>query len=114
MPFLTPEAMRDTYIYLVRLRPFCRWNMPPASEVVFLVTRSNKYHGDCLLLIGGNHRIRLSSRFIKRTFSLVEIMAHEMVHIKCNREGVRGDHGPIFQKYAKQVYLWHGFDPGTF
>ena len=41
-------------------------------------------------------------------------MAHEMVHAKCDAEGVRAEHGAEFKRRAALVCKYHGFDPKTF
>ena len=110
---LTPELMASAYSWLLLTPPFSRWTMPECNTVQFIVTRSRKAHGDHLF-VNGVHRIRMSAHSIQRTFALIETMAHEMVHVVCDRDGVKGEHGPIFRKRAALVCEWHGFDPGLF
>ena len=110
---LTPALMESTYAWLLLTPPFSRWGMPECNTVQFIVTRSRKAHADHLLICGA-HSIRMSSHSIKRTFALIETMAHEMVHIVCDRAGVKGEHGPAFRKRAALVCKHHGFDPGLF
>ena len=110
---LTPDLLRASYDFLRETPPFKRWGLPPGESVTFKVTRSVKTQGDHLLH-DGKHTIRASSRKVGHTASLVALMAHEMVHVVCDREGVRSEHGAPFRKRAAAVCRYHGFDPAEF
>lgn len=110
---LTPDLLRATYDFLRHTPPFKGWVLPPGHEVRFRITRSRSVQGDHLLE-GGVHTVRVSCRKTGNTYVLVELMAHEMVHIMCDREGVRSERGSRFIRLAKTVCRHHGFDPKNF
>ena len=110
---LTPGLLRASYNFLCETPPFKRWCLPLGRDVEFKVTRSRKTQGD-QLLFRGFHTIRVSSRKVGYTASLMAFMAHEMVHVVCDREGVRSEHGAAFRKRAAAVCRYHGFDPAEF
>jgi hypothetical protein len=110
---LTPDLLRASYNFLRATPPFKSWGLPPGEGVKFRVTRSRKTQGDHLLL-NGAHTIRVSCVKVGYTASLLALMAHEMVHVVCDREGVRSEHGASFKKRAATVCRYHGFDPAEF
>jgi len=110
---LTKELLRGTYDFLRLTPPFKKWKLPPGELVDFRVTRNATVHGDHLLR-KGQHRIRVSSKKVGATRTLLELMAHEMVHVKCDREGVRSEHGAAFKRAARTVCRYHGFDEACF
>ena len=110
---LTPALLRATYDFLRQTPPFKNWVLPPGCEVRFRVTRSRTVQGDHLFE-GGVHRVRVSQHKTGSTHTLVELMAHEMVHVVCDREGVRSEHGGRFRRLANTVCRYHGFDPKLF
>ena len=106
---LTPEILRAAYEYLRACPPFNRWKLPQADEVEFHVTRHTDRRGDCEATVDG-HCVRISAALIGRTSSLMETLAHEMIHVRLDRKGVRSHHGRDFQRCAAQVCRYHGFD----
>ncbi len=111
---LTPALMEATYEYLRATPPFSRWRLPHADDIEFRVTRHRDRHGQCVT-DGDRHIIVASEIKIRRTHSLIELMAHEMVHVHCHRQGeMRAEHGAVFRRHAATVCRYHGFDPGTF
>ena len=110
---LTPALLRATYDFLRQTPPFKRWNMPPGDEVKFHVTRNLEVQGDHLLN-ARIHTIRVSRQKTGTTRVLIELMAHEMVHVKCDAEGIRSEHGREFHRRAALVCRYHGFDPRNF
>jgi len=110
---LTPALLEATYEFLRRTPPFHKWNLPPGEVVTFKVTRNAHVQGDHLL-VKGKHTIRASSKKTGNTHNLIELMAHEMVHAKCDLEGVRAEHGAEFKRAARAVCKAHGFDEKNF
>jgi hypothetical protein len=110
---LTPEILAASYGFLRATPPFCRWKLPPADVVEFRVIRNRKIHGDHSLY-EGRHRIRISEGAVAHTDTLVLSMAHEMIHVKLDSEGVKSEHGSDFHRLAKLVCKYHGFDPKMF
>lgn len=111
---LTPDILRAAYEYLRATPPFRRWKLPPADEVEFHVTRHLDRTGDCETAGGHEPVIRISAALIGWTGSLMTTMAHEMVHVHLDRNGVRAHHGADFRRCAAQVCRHHGFDPKMF
>lgn len=110
---LTKELLRGTYDFLRLTPPFKKWKLPPGEIVIFKVTRSPTVTGDHLLY-KGQHTIRVSAKKVGSTQTLIELMAHEMVHVKCDREGVKTEHGFHFKGAACLVCKYHGFDEASF
>lgn len=111
---LTPEMLRASYEYLRATPPFRRWGLPPADEIEFHVTRHKDKAGECESSGGQEPVIRISSQLIGWTQSLMETMAHEMIHLHLDRRGERASHGASFKRTAAQVCRRHGFDPKLF
>lgn len=111
---LTREMLAAAYDLIEYTDPFCKWNLPASDEVAFDVVTTRYRFGDCIGT--GKLRIRISSRFVGRLTSLVESVAHEMVHLHMDIGGVieSDPHGPGFRKLAAQVCKVHGFDPKLF
>jgi hypothetical protein len=114
---LTKENLAACYDYLCTTQPFSEWNMPDSEDVKFRVVKSGDVRGWYLLEHDGSHTIAISSRCIGRTQSLVETMAHEMIHlhqgdVKMDSPGAQ--HNRAFWKLADIVCEAHGFDPKLF
>lgn len=119
---LTPQLLEAAYTYFLVTYPFRSWKLPPASEIKFAVTGHLDRRGDCwdtstvsrlLPSIG----IRISRHYIGHTHSLMEVMAHEMIHVRqyIHRLGtVNAKHNTAFRKDALAVCRHHGFDHKAF
>lgn len=107
---LTPARLAGIYEMLRTCPPFCRWSMPPASEVKFCVMRSRFKHGD----YGADPKdtFRVSEGTNSHLFSFVIVMAHEIVHQRLRRSGYKNwdAHGPAFERLARAVCRRHGWD----
>lgn len=115
---LTPETLEAAYEYLRTTPPFLRWNLPEGEEVKFKVGRRSsefaRYQWD-----GKKHTITVSSASIGQTSTLIEKMAHEMIHLHLEERGMesRGTentHSMAFRKFAAIVCKRHGFDVKAF
>ena len=112
---LTPEMLEGAYEYLRTTPPFRRWKLPPGDDIVFQV------HQKCTATDAvalhwfdkGHHHLAVSNTRVGHTLSLMEAMAHEMVHIQCHNL-TKASHGSVFKRYAAQVCKYHGFDPKAF
>src|ERR1700681_4999961 len=114
---LTPEILRAAYNYLSETEPFHGWNMPDAEDLKFVVTHGRARQGRCCL----DHNsaiIEISDAYHKHTSSLMETMAHEMIHLHHYQSGLKKTkhswHGKVFWAFAREVCAAHGFDPGQF
>ena len=110
---LTKDLLRGTYDFLRLTPPFKKWKLPPGEVVLFVVTRNPLIQGDHIM-VKGVHRIRVSSKKVSATWTLIELMAHEMVHVKCDRDGIKSEHGADFKRAARLVCKYHGFNEGHF
>lgn len=113
---LSPDILRAAYDYLCATPPYRSWNLPDGEEVVFRVAKSTSHQG-WYGREGGKHVICVSSAKIGRTISLIEVMAHEMVHLyqgDSRMETPGAEHNAAFRKLAARVCHAHGFDPKLF
>lgn len=112
---LSLETLAAAYDYLRTTEPFSRWNLPDAEDIQFRVVRDRHLRG-WYDLDGKRHRISISSSCVGRTDSLIETMAHEMVHLHQRHAGCddHGEHGRAFRKLADQVCKIHGWDERLF
>jgi len=118
---LTPDILRAAYAYLAETQPFREWNLPDAEDVGFEVVNNHDIHGACwapTMNETGQFRIAISDTKHNHTLSLMQTMAHEMVHVHeyqtCLRKPSYRKHGKVFQGFACEVCAEHGFDPGQF
>jgi len=116
---ITPELMEISYERLRLTRPFRRWKLPHADEVIFMVTNKDGEYGEfCFDTVRAKSKptIKVSCVMVRSLDKLDETMAHEMGHFYEYRQGRRSDvhHGRSFQKIADQICAAHGFRRGTF
>jgi hypothetical protein len=93
--------------------------MPEADDVVFKVgatkTAFGWYQWD-----GKQHTITASIKAIGHTSTLLQLMAHEAIHLYLehtkqeNRSGNCNIHNAAFKRIAAKVCRTHGFDPKAF
>jgi len=102
---LTPEVLAGAYTFLRQTSPFCRWKLPPAHDLKFVVTKSMTDAGYC-----AGAEVGISQNCSAHTHSLLGTMAHEMIHLHLDRKGVKSHHGPEFKAAAKRICAAHGFD----
>jgi len=112
---ITPEMIAAAYDYLLTTPPFCDWNLPESEEINFVVYKSVANRGDWCR-INGRHRIRISSRYAKTTVSLIETVAHEMIHLHEDHNNCSGagQHSAAFNMWAHEVCEIHGWDAALF
>lgn len=110
---LTPDLLRSAYEFLRSTPPFRSWKLPPGESVRFHVTRHRDREGDHGVE-KGVHVVRVSSRNIGHTESLLIVLAHEMVHMYQEAQKVRAAHNPAFCRLSRRVCRYHGWDPKVF
>lgn len=113
---LDPEMLAAAYDYLCTTPPFREWNMPHSEDVKFVVVKS-KTDAGWHKIENGVDIIGVSSANIGRTLSLMELLAHEMVHVHQRAVGTETPqvkHNRAFNMMAAQVCKFHGFDPKLF
>ena len=113
---LTRETLAAAYDYLCATPPFSRWHLPDSADVTFRVTRHRDRHAHYIRDAKGRHVIVVSANSIGRSISLIETMAHEMVHLYQAEAGMENSaqHNAAFKKLAARVCAIHGFDAKMF
>lgn len=114
---LTPEMIEAAYELLRTTLPFKRWKLPDGDDVEFRVIRDGSVSAKVALAIDGSaHVLSVSSKMVGRLPFLVQVVAHEMIHIHEHQQGARLDvsHGASFKRLARQVCRHHGFDEKLF
>lgn len=111
---LTPEMLECTYELLRATPPFNRWKLPEADSLEFniLITKERSAH--FRESTDGQHEIAVSASRVKSLDLLLEVVAHEMVHMRQAQKRFRDIHGISFEKLGKQVCRHHDFDWETF
>ena len=115
---LSPDVLAAAYAFVAATEPFRRWNLPDSEDVKFQVISSTKnfahYRWD------GGHTIAVSSRSVGHAATLIEKMAHEVIHLHLEATGMESRskdpnvHNMAFRKLAADVCRIHGFDPKAF
>lgn len=114
---LTKETLAAAYDYLLTTPPFNEWHLPDSGDIDWHISRSHSHCGTANYQPAtGRVRIEISSYRTRRTQSLMELMAHEMLHILEWKNGIhtKAEHSKGFHKLADKVCLIHGFDRGLF
>ena len=99
---------RAAYEMLRASPPFSHWHLPRADEVEFLVAslpELGKFETPA--------RITISDRKNGHLLTVLETMAHEMAHLKMERDGASNHthRHPTFRKLIADICDRHGFDP---
>jgi hypothetical protein len=107
--------LRAAYVYCVHTPPFNEWNLPDSGKIRFRVVSDERCRG-WYWRQQRKHEICISETCIGRSHSLIETMAHEMIHL---RQAITGNetktmHNAEFRKLAAEVCAYHGFDPKLF
>lgn len=115
---LTAEVLAAAYDYLAATEPFCRWNLPDSEDVAFKVSKARdafaKYHYD------GTHCIEVSAAAVGHTATLMQCMAHELIHLHLRLTGMESRsasqnvHNAPFRKLAATACKIHGWDLKAF
>lgn len=111
---ITPETLQGAYDFLRSTEPFCRWNLPDGEDVKFKVVKTHKNHA-WYRCVNYKHVMAVSSNTVGHTLTLLESMAHEMIHMyEVHALKRQPTHGKVFQKWKAEVCKFHGFDPKRF
>lgn len=113
---LSPSVLRAAYDLLSVTEPFVKWNLPDSEEIKFQVVKDRVHFGWHNAKRGKNHKIAISRHTVGTVFSLLEIMAHEMIHVHTVYRKIQdtSEHGVAFQKLADHVCRVHPFDRRRF
>src|ERR1700743_2994586 len=93
---LTPNMLEAGYDLLRMTPPFNRWKLPAGEDVEFHVVRHIPgAWADHQQMRDGRHRIRLTSDPSMSLDTMLQNIAHEMVHVY---EAVRKEKAPVHNK----------------
>ena len=116
---ITPGIVRGAYEFLTLTEPFVKWNLPNAEDVQFRVGKPNdnsqawhEYDPN-----NGRHEIGVSVKVISLTDTLLQAVAHEMIHMhQALTKTYTGKvmHNKAFVKWAEKVCTAHGWDAKLF
>lgn len=113
---LSQDTLRSLYDFLATTPPFSKWNLPDGEDVIFRVLRRPDRFGQ-YQWTGNKHTIGISTACVGQTATLVQTMAHEMIHLHEEHNGACSPgaiHSAAFRKWAAQVCRIHGFDEKAF
>lgn len=116
---LTSEMLAAAYTYLTSTPPFSCWNLPDAEDIEFKVSRRGGEFGR-YQWNGRRHAISMSTKSIGQTATLLQYLAHEIIHLHLEIIGAESKspnpdvHNEAFRKLAAKVCRIHGFDPKAF
>ena len=115
---LTPHMLVAAYEYLRTTPPFRGWKLPEADDIEFQVTGHSDREGHYTRWIGTDHHfICISGKRIAFTDSLMQAMAHEMIHLRqalARTETPNTEHNSEFKTIARRACAVHGWDPYVF
>ena len=112
---ITPERLAGVYEMLRGFPPFSGWRLPPATQVKFHILKTDRWYADWWIE-GDTHHIRISEKKHGHLNSLVESVAHEMIHIRqrISKTETKGEHNSEYKRLALRVCKAFGFDYGQF
>lgn len=102
--------MAAAYDYLLCTRPFRRWGLPHSDNIEFHILRTSQIFGD----FNPPNIFRVSAALVARTDTLMQLMAHELVHLRQHIRGLPVNHGKAFKRIATVVCREHGWDLALF
>ena len=113
---LTPERLASVYGMLLAWPPFNRWSLPSADEVKFSILRTRRWDADWVIK-GGTHHIRVSEGRAGHMDTIVQCVAHEMIHARqrvaaTETRGV--EHNAEFHRLASNLCKRYGWDVKQF
>lgn len=97
---VTPENMRAAYEFLLKIS-FKGLRLPPPAKITFAAKRLKKYHG---LYEYPEHIVTINTD-TKSVTALLQIMAHEMIHVafEQNAASDHDKHDANFEAMARLV-----------
>jgi SprT-like family len=108
--------LRAAYDFLAATSPFCEWDLPPSSAITFDLENADRSRLGYYSKRADKHVIGVRADLIGRTSELIEVLAHEVVHLHRRLKYGSGSdpHDHVFRKLARQVCSAHGFDLSRF
>ena len=103
---ITPQHVAAVYEMLRQFKPFDRWKLPEAETVGFHV-KAIRDHG--LYWYDNGHNITVSSLLVDSPHSLLDVTAHEVIHMRQQLRGEKLNHNSEFRRLSQQVcreFMW--------
>ena len=103
---ITPHHIAAVYDMLRAFKPFSGWKLPEAESVGFHI-KPLKDYGEYFYESG--HHIVISNKLTDAVLSLMEVVAHEMIHLRQVELKRPPNHNKDFRRMAKAVcreFLW--------
>lgn len=113
----TAEMVEAAYDFLLTTPPFNKWNLPAGEDIKFVIVKTPRIYGEHWKITQGYHYISISLGSVGYTTTLLETLAHEIVHLYLKRQKMQGKrhHGVEFRALAALVCRYHrAFDPKRF
>ena len=111
---LTPERLAAVYDCLRQFPPFNRYGLPPSSEVKFGFIRDTITAADYIAYVRDydSHLIRFNPHFNGHLNTVMERMAHEMIHLhqRIRRHETNAMHNADFKRKARRICQIYGWD----
>lgn len=106
---ITSALIQTTYEYLLQMKPFNKWKLPPSCEIEFKAINAKDVMGT---FEPDPHVISISKAKHDHLDTVLKTMAHEMCHLKLFIDGSNKYelHDKNFNKLSKQVAKEFGFD----
>lgn len=106
---ITDTILQTTYEYLMQIKPFNKWKLPPSCEIEFKVINDKELMG---MFEPEPYCISISKARHDHLDTILKTMAHEMCHLKLYLDGYEKYelHNKDFNKLSKQVAKEFGFD----
>lgn len=116
MILITPDRVAAVWDMLRQFPPISKWKLPPAEEVEFTTSARNDIHGQWSRWSNGTHIITVSVKRTGHLDTLIQTVAHEMIHAYQDQSGTstRAEHNAEFSRLASQVCRAFGFDEKAF
>ena len=111
---LSPEHLAAMYDCYRQLPPFDKWKLPESDEIEFRTPARVDVDGE--FIAGKPHVITVSSARHSYTFSIMQTLCHEMLHLHEERSGQsnKSQHNAAWKRLAKRVCAIHGWDYRAF
>ena len=97
---ITPQHVAASYEMLRHFKPFDRWKLPESDAVGFHVKAIRDYG---LYWFDNGHNITVSSLLVDSPLSILDIIGHEMIHMRQQLRGEKWTHNAEFRRLAGQV-----------
>ena len=108
---LTEDMLAAAYELMLETHPLCDWNLPPATEIKFVILDTTKDYGRCWTSWRKRKyqdslrfKIGISKQTVHSLDRLLRVMAHEMIHVY---EGLSSNSGAEQTRRGKHSKLFY-------